>query len=107
LASLDAERTLASAEAALATIRSQIAQDQVSLFLSLGRSEAENREAASNPKSPPSQIIPASLFDGNQAQNRADHGPRPEMGNRRHPTADSQIERRRDVRRWLVLFGGI
>jgi NodT family efflux transporter outer membrane factor (OMF) lipoprotein len=36
LASLDAERTLASAEAALATIRSQIAQDQVTLFLALG-----------------------------------------------------------------------
>ena len=36
LASLDAERTLASAEAALATVRSQIAQDQVTLFLALG-----------------------------------------------------------------------
>jgi NodT family efflux transporter outer membrane factor (OMF) lipoprotein len=36
LASLDAERTLASAEAALAAIRAQIAQDQVTLFLALG-----------------------------------------------------------------------
>lgn len=36
LATLDAERTLASAEASLATIRAQIAQDQVALFRALG-----------------------------------------------------------------------
>ncbi len=36
LATLDAERTLAIAEAALATIRAQIAQDQVILFRALG-----------------------------------------------------------------------
>ncbi len=36
LATLDAERTLAIAEAALAGIRSQIAQDQVALFRALG-----------------------------------------------------------------------
>jgi NodT family efflux transporter outer membrane factor (OMF) lipoprotein len=36
LATLDAERTLASAEAALAAMRGQVAQDQVALFLALG-----------------------------------------------------------------------
>ncbi|HEY1944080.1 MAG TPA: efflux transporter outer membrane subunit [Roseiarcus sp.] len=36
LATLDAERTLASAEASLATIRAQLAQDQVTLFRALG-----------------------------------------------------------------------
>ena len=36
LATLDAERTLASADSALASLRSQIAQDQVGLFLALG-----------------------------------------------------------------------
>jgi NodT family efflux transporter outer membrane factor (OMF) lipoprotein len=36
LATLDADRTLANAEAALATIRAQIAQDQVALFRALG-----------------------------------------------------------------------
>jgi multidrug efflux system outer membrane protein len=36
LATLDAQRTLASAEAALASIRAQIAQDQVALFRALG-----------------------------------------------------------------------
>ncbi len=36
LATLDAQRTLASAEAALANIRAQIAQDQVALFRALG-----------------------------------------------------------------------
>jgi NodT family efflux transporter outer membrane factor (OMF) lipoprotein len=36
LATLDAQRTLASAESALAAARAQIAQDQVALFLALG-----------------------------------------------------------------------
>jgi len=36
LATLDAERTLAAAESALASARAQIAQDQVALFLALG-----------------------------------------------------------------------
>ncbi len=36
LAALDAERTLVGAEAALATLRAQIIQDQVALFLTLG-----------------------------------------------------------------------
>lgn len=36
LATLDAERTLASTDAALAAIRAQLAQDQVAIFLALG-----------------------------------------------------------------------
>jgi outer membrane protein, multidrug efflux system len=36
LATLDAERTLASSESAVAALRAQIAQDQVALFLALG-----------------------------------------------------------------------
>jgi multidrug efflux system outer membrane protein len=36
LATLDAERTLASAQSALAALRAQVAQDQVALFLALG-----------------------------------------------------------------------
>lgn len=49
LATLDAERTLESAEASLAALRSQIAQDQVALFLALGggwESVAPGREPA-------------------------------------------------------------